>query len=56
MSSRERVNAEVAGEEAVKILGDRFSAKTVHLLFIKQGTIPAGYFRDELLGEIRAMK
>ena len=27
-------------EEASKLLGDRFSAKTFHLLFIKQGTIP----------------
>jgi uncharacterized protein (DUF885 family) len=43
-------------EEAAKILGDRFSAKTFHLLFIKQGTIPAGYFRDELLREIGEMK
>ncbi|MFY9610629.1 MAG: DUF885 domain-containing protein [Blastocatellia bacterium] len=40
-------------EEASKLLGDRFSAKTFHLLFIKQGTIPAGYFRDELLRELR---
>ncbi len=43
-------------EEASKMLGDRFSAKTFHLLFIKQGTIPAGYFRDELLGEFRETK
>jgi uncharacterized protein (DUF885 family) len=43
-------------EEAMKLLGDRFSAKTFHLLFMKQGTIPAGYFRDELLREIREMK
>jgi uncharacterized protein (DUF885 family) len=35
-------------EEASKLLGDRFSAKTFHLLFIKQGTVPAGYFREEL--------
>jgi uncharacterized protein (DUF885 family) len=40
-------------EEASKLLGDRFSAKTFHLLFIKQGTVPAGYFRDELLRELR---
>jgi uncharacterized protein (DUF885 family) len=40
-------------EEAAKALGDRFSAKTFHLLFMKQGTIPAGYFRDELLRQIR---
>jgi uncharacterized protein (DUF885 family) len=40
-------------DEAVKLLGDRFSAKTFHLLFIKQGTIPAGYFREELMMELR---
>lgn len=43
-------------EEAAKLLGDRFSAKTFHLLFMRQGTIPAGYFRDELLREIRETK
>jgi uncharacterized protein (DUF885 family) len=43
-------------DEAAKLLGDRFSAKTFHLLFIKQGTIPAGYFRDELLTELRESK
>jgi uncharacterized protein (DUF885 family) len=43
-------------EEASKLLGDRFSAKTFHLLFIKQGTIPAGYFRDELIRELRETK
>ncbi|MEK6407851.1 MAG: DUF885 domain-containing protein [Acidobacteriota bacterium] len=43
-------------EEAAKLLGGRFSAKTFHLLFIKQGTIPAGYFRDELLRELRESK
>jgi uncharacterized protein (DUF885 family) len=40
-------------EEAARLLGDRFSAKSFHLLFMKQGTIPAGYFRDELLRELR---
>lgn len=40
-------------EKAEKSLGNDFSAKAFHLLFIKQGTIPAGYFREELLGEIR---
>ncbi|HTG16824.1 MAG TPA: DUF885 domain-containing protein [Blastocatellia bacterium] len=40
-------------EEASRLLGDRFSAKSFHLLFMKQGTIPAGYFRDELLRELR---
>ncbi len=43
-------------EEASKLLGDRFSPKTFHLLFIRQGTIPSGYFRDELLRELRETK
>ena len=43
-------------EEAAKLLGDHFSAKMFHLLFMRQGTIPAGYFRDELLREIREIK
>jgi uncharacterized protein (DUF885 family) len=43
-------------KEAAAALGDRFSAKTFHLLFMKQGTIPAGYFRDLLLREIREGK
>lgn len=43
-------------EEASKAMGDRFSAKTFHLLFIKQGTVPAGYFREELLRELRESK
>lgn len=43
-------------EEAAKLLGDRFSPKTFHLLFIKQGTIPSGYFHDELLLELQDMK
>lgn len=40
-------------KEAAAIVGDSFSPKTFHLLFMKQGTIPAGYFRDELLREIK---
>ncbi|MEK6282598.1 MAG: DUF885 domain-containing protein [Acidobacteriota bacterium] len=40
-------------KEAATALGDRFSPKTFHLLFMKQGTIPSGYFRDELLREIK---
>ena len=35
--------------DAQRQLGDRFSAKEFHLLFMRQGTIPANYFRDELL-------
>jgi len=42
--------------EAEGRLGDHFSPKEFHLLFMKQGTIPAGYFRDELLREIGAKK
>ncbi|HEX6184531.1 MAG TPA: DUF885 domain-containing protein [Pyrinomonadaceae bacterium] len=39
--------------EAAKLLGDKFSPKEFHLLFMRQGTIPAGYFREELLREIQ---
>lgn len=35
--------------EAAKRLGDMFSAKTFHLHFMRQGTIPAGYFGEALL-------
>ena len=35
------------------LLGDRFSPKTFHVLFMKQGTIPPGYFREELLRELQ---
>ncbi len=40
-------------KEASVALGERFSPKTFHLLFMKQGTIPAGYFREELLRELQ---
>ena len=43
-------------EEASKMLGERFSPKTFHLLFIAQGSVPAGYFRDVLLRELRESK
>jgi uncharacterized protein (DUF885 family) len=39
--------------EAAKLVGDKFSPKEFHLLFMRQGTIPAGYFRDELLKQIQ---
>ena len=39
-------------EEAAKRLGDKFSAKQFHLLFMRQGTIPSGYFREILLAEL----
>jgi uncharacterized protein (DUF885 family) len=35
-------------------LGARYSAQRFHLEFMKQGTIPAGYFGDELLRSLRA--
>ena len=35
-------------------LGKDFDLKKFHLLFIKQGSIPSGYFRDELLRELVA--
>jgi uncharacterized protein (DUF885 family) len=40
-------------DEARKLLGDTFDAKAFHLAFIRQGTIPSGYFRETLLGELR---
>ncbi|MDR1988865.1 MAG: DUF885 domain-containing protein [Acidobacteriaceae bacterium] len=43
-------------EEAAKQLGAAFSAKAFHLAFIRQGTIPSGYFREPLLGELAAAK
>jgi uncharacterized protein (DUF885 family) len=39
--------------DAQKLLGERFSPKDFHLLFMQQGTIPVGYFRDELLRRIQ---
>jgi uncharacterized protein (DUF885 family) len=39
--------------EASKLLGDKFSPKEFHLLFMRQGTIPAGYFREELMRAIQ---
>ena len=39
-------------EEAGKALASRFSLKTFHLAFMRQGTIPAGYFHDALLSEL----
>jgi uncharacterized protein (DUF885 family) len=36
-------------KRAEQKLGERFSAKQFHLEFMKQGTIPAGYFADQLL-------
>ena len=41
-------------KRAQQILGARYSPQRFHLEFMKQGTIPAGYFGDELLRELRA--
>ncbi|HEY0766747.1 MAG TPA: DUF885 family protein, partial [Steroidobacteraceae bacterium] len=41
-------------KRAQQELGTRFSAKRFHLEFMKQGTIPAGYFGEELLRALRA--
>lgn len=40
-------------DEAKQRLGDKFDAKAFHLAFIRQGTIPSGYFKETLLGELR---
>ena len=39
-------------EEAATKLGDKFSPKQFHLLFMRQGTIPSGYFREILLEQL----
>lgn len=39
--------------EAMKQLGPKFSARDFHLAFIRQGTIPSGYFKDTLLAELK---
>ncbi|HZG51301.1 MAG TPA: DUF885 domain-containing protein, partial [Pyrinomonadaceae bacterium] len=43
-------------KEAAHIAGDRFSPKDFHVLFMQQGTIPVGYFREELLKELQGKK
>jgi uncharacterized protein (DUF885 family) len=42
-------------KQAQQIAGNNFQLKTFHLLFMKQGTIPPGYFKDELLAQIKGM-
>ncbi len=39
--------------EAARSLGEKFSAKTFHVQFMRQGTIPAGYFREEMLRQLK---
>lgn len=36
-------------KRAAQKLGERFSAKRFHLEFMKQGTVPAGYFGEQLV-------
>jgi uncharacterized protein (DUF885 family) len=43
-------------EAAAKQLGSKFSAKTFHLAFIRQGTIPSGYFGKTLLEQLKGAK
>jgi uncharacterized protein (DUF885 family) len=43
-------------QEAQQKLGSAFSLKQFHSLFMRQGTIPAGYFRQELLSQLEAIK
>jgi uncharacterized protein (DUF885 family) len=40
-------------KRAQLLLGTRYSAQRFHLDFMKQGTIPAGYFGEELLRSLR---
>jgi uncharacterized protein (DUF885 family) len=40
-------------EQAAKLLGPKFSEKAFHLAFIRQGTIPSGYFKDTLMAELK---
>jgi uncharacterized protein (DUF885 family) len=43
-------------EEAAKRLGDKFSPKAFHIAYIKQGTIPANYFRDQLMNDLQGSR
>ena len=43
-------------KDAAQLAGNNFSPKAFHLLFMKQGTIPANYFREQLLKEVRQTK
>ncbi|HEV7904155.1 MAG TPA: DUF885 domain-containing protein [Pyrinomonadaceae bacterium] len=43
-------------KDAAQIAGERFSPKDFHILFMRQGTIPVGYFREELLRELQGKK
>jgi uncharacterized protein (DUF885 family) len=41
-------------KRAQQALGARFSAKRFHMEFLKQGTVPPGYFGEELLRTLRS--
>ena len=43
-------------KDAAQAAGEHFSPKDFHILFMKQGTIPVGYFREELLREMQGRK
>lgn len=43
-------------DEAQKVMGANFSPKKFHVLFMRQGTIPTGLFREELLRQLQAEK
>jgi uncharacterized protein (DUF885 family) len=43
-------------KDAAQAAGERFAPKDFHILFMKQGTIPVGYFREELLRELQGKK
>ena len=43
-------------DEAARAAGANFSPKDFHVRFMRQGTIPAGYFREELLRAVREKK
>jgi uncharacterized protein (DUF885 family) len=42
--------------DAAQIAGERFSPRDFHVLFMQQGTIPVGYFREELLRDLQSKK
>ena len=39
-------------KEASQRLGSKFDLRRFHLFFIRQGSVPSGYFREELLREL----
>jgi uncharacterized protein (DUF885 family) len=43
-------------KEAEKLLGEKFSAKNFHVLYMRQGTIPSAYFKEELLRQLQEIR